>query len=104
MLRTFAQHKPDDLDEVLRKALKHDDVIVRTTAAELLAEQPKVTGMITVLERAFTKAMEMDKHDNDAVLATLDAMAKVDAPLSVDSFYKRLPIRLITWCGRKHSR
>jgi cyclophilin family peptidyl-prolyl cis-trans isomerase/HEAT repeat protein len=90
VLRAYAAFKPDDLDEVLRTALKNKDVFVRATAAELLGERPRTPGVIVDLSRAFESALQTDKHDNDAQLAILDAMAKIDIASSVDTIYKAL--------------
>jgi cyclophilin family peptidyl-prolyl cis-trans isomerase/HEAT repeat protein len=89
-LRAFAQYKTDDLTGVLRQALKNKDVFIRATAAELLADTPPSRGNVTILEAAFTSALATDKHDNDAQLAMLDAMAKIDRAAAVDTLYTAL--------------
>ena len=89
-LRAYAQYKTDDLTGILRTALKNKDVFIRATAAELLADAPASRGNIAALASAFTRALATDKHDNDAQLAILDAMAKIDAAASVDTFYEAL--------------
>lgn len=74
-LRAFAAFKPQDLEEVLRGYLKHADVIIRATAAELLSELP----LDEVNTRAFSEALPValrDKRLNDAALAILDALGK----------------------------
>ncbi len=90
VLTAYAAFKPDDLPETLAEYLKHPDVFVRSTVAGLIADQPKTRGTSSMLEAAFEKALSTDKHDNDAQLALLDAMAKVDAAGSVDTIYKAL--------------
>jgi len=87
VLRAFAAYKTDDLEAVLRTALNSQDVWVRATAAELLAEHAPSTGVRLQIENAFKKALTTDKHDNDAQLAMLDAMAKINKAASLDTIY-----------------
>jgi cyclophilin family peptidyl-prolyl cis-trans isomerase/HEAT repeat protein len=87
ILRAFAAYKTDDLEAVLRTALNSQDVWVRATAAELLAENAPSTAVRLQIENAFKKALTTDKHDNDAQLAMLDAMAKINKTASLDTLY-----------------
>lgn len=75
VLRAYAAFKPKDLDEVFRQHLKESDVVVRTTAAELLGELPLDATNIQALESALKVAMR-HKDSNDAALAIIDALAK----------------------------
>ena len=77
-LRTYALFKPEDLEQVLREYLKHKDVIVRATAAELLGETKSNEETVEALSRAFEYALQNDTQLNDAQLAILDAFAKID--------------------------
>jgi len=90
VLTAYAAFKPEDLQETLAEYLSSSDVFVRAATAGLIADQPKTRGMSALLEKAFLSALSTDKHDNDAQLATLDAMAKVDSSASVDTIYKAL--------------
>lgn len=90
MLRTYAEFKPDDLEETLREQLASHDVFVRAATAELLAANFPSQASRRALANAFEKALVSDKHDNDAQLALLDAMSKVDAAGAVDTIYKAL--------------
>lgn len=79
ILSTYAKYKPADLAKVLQDSLKHDDVIIRATAARLLgdvaAENPEQAVTIyRDLSNAFSKSQK-DKL-NDASLAILDALKK----------------------------
>jgi len=74
VLNAYAVHKPTDLAELTRKYLAHPDVIVRSTAAELLGNDPPNDANKRALIEALPRAMH-DK-DNDAALALLDALAK----------------------------
>ena len=89
-LQTYAEFKTEDLEVVLREQLASEDVFVRATAAELLAANFPSQATRRALVNAFEKALTTDKHDNDAQLALLDAMAKADAAGAVDTIYKAL--------------
>ncbi len=58
------------------RAFGYNDIFVRATAAELLAEQPPSKENTEALITALGQALQFDKHDNDAVVAILDALAK----------------------------
>lgn len=77
-LRGFAQFKTKDLDAFLRMSIAHEDVFVRTTAAELLGERPVTKENVEALKRAWDRAAIADKEYNDARLAILDALFKLD--------------------------
>jgi cyclophilin family peptidyl-prolyl cis-trans isomerase/HEAT repeat protein len=74
-LRSYARLKGPDLNDVLLKRLKNPDVIVRATAAELLAEQPANEANSRALIEALPRALA-DRDLNDAALALLDALGK----------------------------
>ena len=73
-LRAYAAFQPADLQEQVRARLSHKDVIVRSTAAELLGEQPPSEANTRALIDALPRAMR--DADNDAALAILSALAK----------------------------
>ncbi|HEV7700104.1 MAG TPA: peptidylprolyl isomerase [Pyrinomonadaceae bacterium] len=85
LTQALAAFKPDNLDEVLRGQLTNDDVIIRTTAAGVLADRPKTNENLAALRTAFSHAFVIDKHDNDAELAILDALYKLDKKEAVGS-------------------
>ncbi|MFL6374688.1 MAG: peptidylprolyl isomerase, partial [Pyrinomonadaceae bacterium] len=85
VLTAYAKFKEPQLDEVLRSALEAQDVQLRATAAGLLAERPAQTENVTALKTAFTGAFVKDKHDDDAVLAILDALFRLNKKESVGS-------------------
>jgi cyclophilin family peptidyl-prolyl cis-trans isomerase/HEAT repeat protein len=78
VLRAYARFKPADLSEVLRTALKNKDLFIRATAAELIAEQPVSDENFDALDHALEYAIVNDARYNDAQLAALDAMFKLD--------------------------
>ena len=85
ILRAYAAFKPKGLEITLRNHLRHPDPIVRATAAELLGEQAVSDENLAALNAAFAFAMINDAQYNDAVLATLDALFKLDKPKSLDA-------------------
>jgi cyclophilin family peptidyl-prolyl cis-trans isomerase/HEAT repeat protein len=84
-LRAFAAFKTEDLSEVLRKQLKATDVIIRATTAELLSNQPTSAENIEALKTAFNESLANDKHENDAQLAILSALVKLNKIEAVNS-------------------
>ena len=70
--------------------LMHRDVFVRATAAELIADQPKSNENTVAMKNAFAKSLVTDRHDNDAQLAILDALYKLDKKESVGSLLPAL--------------
>ena len=90
VLRAYALFKRNDLREILLKHLNHSDVIVRATAAELLTELPASAENFKALRDAFTTALERDTESNDAQLAILSALVKLDKKESVASLQSAL--------------
>ncbi|MCA1608263.1 MAG: peptidylprolyl isomerase, partial [Acidobacteria bacterium] len=90
IVRAYARFKTNDLRTILFDFLNLDDVFSRAAVAELLAEQTEHGGSIELLGKAFTRSIATDKRDNDAQLAIIDAMAKIDKAASVDTFYAAL--------------
>ena len=82
-LQAFTKFKPANLSEVLRASLGKSDVQIRATAAGLLADQPSSKESVEVLKTAFDSALVKDKDSNDAQLAILDALYKLDKKESV---------------------
>ena len=85
VIRAYAGFKTADLSEVLRDALKNKDLFVRATAAELLADQPSSQENLDALNEAFDYAFQNDTRYNDAILATLDALFKLDRRKSLSA-------------------
>ena len=89
-LRAYAQFKPIDLAEVLRNYLENKDVFIRAAAAELLGDQPTAKENVEALKSAFTKSLKTDQQYNDAQLAILDALFKLDKKESVTALLNAL--------------
>ena len=83
VMRSYAKFKPKDLNEVLSQQLARNDIFIRATAAELISEQPKTKENVEALKKAFDYALVKDKDYNDAQLAILDALYKLDKKESV---------------------
>jgi len=83
VLQAFARFKTADLAELLSTALLNKDVQIRATAANLLADLPVSKENVEALKSAFTKALLTDMAENDAQLAIMDALYKLDKTDSV---------------------
>ena len=81
-LRAYAAFKPNDIDAVIRKQLPDSDVIVRATAAELLADlEPNDATLSALVGALRTELPRVEKAElSDAALAILDALAKQKNP------------------------
>jgi cyclophilin family peptidyl-prolyl cis-trans isomerase/HEAT repeat protein len=90
LMRAMAAFKPDNLDQILLGQLENDDVQLRATAAGLIADRPKTDANIEALKTAYIKASLTDKRENDAKLAIIDALAKLDKSAGVSTFLMAL--------------
>lgn len=86
LTQSLAALKPDDLDEILLGQLGNTDPFIRAAAASAIAERPATKENVEALNKAFASALITDKHDNDAQLAILDAIAKLDKKAGVGTF------------------
>ena len=82
----MAAMKVDGLEEKLLGFLENPDVFIRVAAASALADLPKSEKSFTALEKAFGAALSSDKHEDDAQLAILDALAKIDKKAAIPTF------------------
>lgn len=78
MTTALAALKPNNLEDILLGQLKSEDVFIRAAAAGAIADQPKNVFYTEALKNASVRARLTDKHDNDAKMAILDALAKMD--------------------------
>ena len=86
VLGAFATFKTADLTDVARQHLRHKDVIVRAAASGIIADQPMTKESVSALNDAFTSATATDKYENDAQLAILDALFKLDKKAGIGSY------------------
>src|SRR5690606_29515901 len=77
-IATASALKIENLEEILLAQLDYDDVFVRAAIANALSDLPKSDKIVNALEKAFGAALSSDKHEDDAQLAILDALAKLD--------------------------
>jgi cyclophilin family peptidyl-prolyl cis-trans isomerase/HEAT repeat protein len=75
ILQAYSSFKSTDTSAVALSRLRHPDVIVRATAAEILGERTPDETNTRALVAALPVALR-DKDLNDAALAVLDALAK----------------------------
>ncbi|MEP7148073.1 MAG: peptidylprolyl isomerase [Acidobacteriota bacterium] len=78
VIRAYAGFKTPELPVLLLTALESTDLFTRAAAAELLGDLPPTPEISDALAAAFRAALLTDKHDNDAQLAILDALFKLD--------------------------
>lgn len=79
LFRAFAAFKSENTSGILRPILEaENDLFIRAAIAEILGEQPKSKENIKALQDAFNLAFVSDKDYNDAQLAILDALFKLD--------------------------
>ncbi|MCZ2390787.1 MAG: peptidylprolyl isomerase [Acidobacteria bacterium] len=78
--------KVEGLEAKLLEHLEDPDVFMRVAAAGGLAEMTKSDKIVKALEVAFGAALSSDKHEDDAQLAILDALAKLDKQAAVPTF------------------
>jgi cyclophilin family peptidyl-prolyl cis-trans isomerase len=88
ILRAIAVYKPRDLGEVARRYLNDSDVVVRSTAADLIGDLPSsdenTVALISALSRAQGDSL------NDAVLSIIDALGKQKTSASNEAIKKSL--------------
>lgn len=85
VLNEYARFKTDDLSGLLRTAVKNPDVFLRAAAADLLGDQPVSRENLDALQNAAEYAILNDLEQNDAALAAINSLFKLDktAALSV---------------------
>ena len=83
LVQAFAAFKSENTSGIFRPLLDDKDVFVRAAIAGVLADQPVSKENVEELKRAFDRALVMDKQYDDAQLAILDALNKLDKKESV---------------------
>jgi len=101
VLRAYSRFKTDDLSEVLREKIKDKDIFIRATAAEILGEQPATKENVEALKTAFAESLKTDKQYNDAQLAILSALVKLDKKEAIDSL--KLALDAPNFLVRRHA-
>lgn len=79
LLRAFAAFKSENTSGIFRPILEDEtDLFIRATVAEILGNQPVSRENIEALEKAFEYSYVNDKTSDDATLAIMDALYKLD--------------------------
>jgi cyclophilin family peptidyl-prolyl cis-trans isomerase/HEAT repeat protein len=79
LIRAFAAFKSENTSGILRPLLEIEpDIFIRAAIAEVLGEQPASKENVEALNKAFTYSLLRDKTYNDATLAIMDALFKLD--------------------------
>jgi len=87
-LRAYAAYTPDDLNDALIANIKSSDPMIRAAAAELFAARPPTKQNLEILKTALDKALITDTKYNDAQLAILDALFKLDKSEAIPALLK----------------
>ncbi len=91
LIRAFAAFKSDNTSGIMRPILEDEkDVFIRAAIAEVLGEQPTNKENIEALKKAFDKAILTDKTYNDAQIAIMDALFKLDKKESTPTIWSAL--------------
>src|SRR5215510_3528959 len=90
VLRAAAKLKVENLSRILREQLSHPDVIVRSTAASLLADLPDDENLAALIN---AQARAKNDPANDAKLAILTAISKHKKPEAVAAIKSALADR-----------
>ncbi|MBS1796687.1 MAG: peptidylprolyl isomerase [Acidobacteria bacterium] len=79
LLRAFAAFKSENTSGLMREIIDIEpDVFIRAAIAEILGDQPASKENVEALKKAFTYSLLRDKTYNDATLAIMDALFKLD--------------------------
>ncbi|MEP6903491.1 MAG: peptidylprolyl isomerase [Actinomycetota bacterium] len=79
LIRAFAAFKSENTSGIFRPILEDEpDIFIRAAIAEILGDQPKTKENVEVLGKAFIYSTLNDKTYNDATLAVMDALFKLD--------------------------
>ncbi len=89
-LQAFARFKTEDLGAIARLALQNKDVQMRATAAGILADLPSSNENADALRFALDRALKIDKQENDAQLAIMDALVKLAGRESISEVSKAI--------------
>lgn len=91
LLRAFAAFKSENTSGILRPILEaENDLFIRAAIAEILGDQTSSKENFDALKKAFDSALTKDNNYNDAQLAILDALFKIDKKESVGTLLTAL--------------
>ena len=102
LLRAFAAFKSENTSNIMRPMLEIEpDIFIRAAIAEILSEQPAIKENVEALKMAFIKSLKTDKQYNDAQLAILSAIIKLDKTQAVSSI--KLALDAPDYLVRRHA-
>ena len=102
LLKAFAAFKSENTSNIFRLMPETEpDVFIRAAIAEILGEQPANKENFEALKTAFAKALLNDKQYNDAQLAILSALVKIDKMQAVSSL--KLALDAPDYLVRRHA-
>jgi len=90
LINAIAAFKGDGLSELLREMIGTKDVFVRAAAASGLGGLPPNKENVEALQKAFNDAFVTDKDSDDAQLAILNALFKLDKNEAEPTLYVAL--------------
>jgi len=83
LVQAFAAFKSENTSGIFRPLLDDKDVFTRAAIAGVLADQPASKENVGELKKAFDRALVIDKQYDDAQLAILDTLYKLNKKESV---------------------
>ena len=84
LVQAFAAFKSENTSNIFRPLIENEkDIFTRAAIEGVLADQPVSKENVDELKKAFTRALITDKQYDDAQLAILDALYKLDKKESV---------------------
>ncbi len=91
LLRAFAAFKSENTTGIFTPMLEIErDVFIRAALAEILGDQPPTKELAAVLNKSFATTYPADAKYNDARLAILDALFKLDKQQAVPTLLTAL--------------
>ncbi len=88
LLNAFAAFKSENTSGIMRPILDGEkDVFIRSAIAGILGDQPSSKENVEALKKAFDDAFLIDKKYNDAQLAILDALFKLNKDEAVPTLF-----------------
>ena len=85
VLREYSKFERPGLEEALFDSLRHKDVFVRSAAASILGQRETNRKVIDALAISLKAALKHDKRYDDAQLAILSALVKLDKNAAKES-------------------
>ncbi len=102
LLRAYAAFKSETISNIYTPMLaSENDLFIRGTLADILADQPAKKETTDALKAAFESSLKTDHAYNDAQFSILSALVKLDKKESVESL--RLALKAPDHLVRRHA-